>query len=161
MRSVSLLDDITARGAEIRERLHQLFHPHEYPQDTKTVLLRAYDDIALEHHEAIWLLTKSRLNGSAFALVRTVFDAMLRALWINAVATPEQIEQASRDEFRFPPMHQMRADIKQAYFSATPEDAELPEVVERFFHWFKPTETLLMQYFEQFNGRLQNAARNH
>jgi len=97
---VSLIDDIRNRGAKMRARLWELLVSHEYPTDTKSLLLAAYVDIALEHHAAIWLLTEHKLNGSAFALVRTVFDAMLRALWINAVATPDQIEQASRDEFR-------------------------------------------------------------
>jgi hypothetical protein len=60
---MSLLDEISTRGAEIRERLRQLFHRHEHPGETKTFLLMAYVDIALEHHEAIWLLTESRLNG--------------------------------------------------------------------------------------------------
>jgi len=82
-RNVSLLDDITAQGTEVRTHLRQLFRRHEYPPDTKTFLLRAYVDIAFEHHDAIWLLAKCRLNGSAFAMVRAVYDAMFRAFWIN------------------------------------------------------------------------------
>jgi Family of unknown function (DUF6988) len=128
---VSLIDDIRSRGATMRGRLWELLVSHEYPTDTKSLLLTAYVDIALEHHAAIWLLTEHKLNGSAFALVRTVFDAMLRALWINAVATPEQIEQASRDELNWQRI-QVRDDVQHAYFSAAPEDAERPEVVERF-----------------------------
>jgi hypothetical protein len=116
---VSLLDDITARGAEIRERLRQLFHRHEYPSDTRSLLLRAYVDIALEHHEAIWLLTKSKLNGSAFAMVRLVYDAMFRAFWINKVASEQQIDQAIRDELGFP-LETICAEIKRDYFSDRP-----------------------------------------
>ena len=122
---MSLLDEITARGAEIRERLRQLFHRYEYPQDTKTFLLRAYVDIALEHHDAIWLLAKCKLNGSAFAMVRPVFDTMLRALWINKVATEQQIEQAIQDELGFP-IEKICKEIKRDYFSDRPqEEAEL------------------------------------
>jgi hypothetical protein len=122
---VNLFDDITAQGAEVRERLRQLFHCHEYPQDTKTFLLRAYVDIALEHHDAIWLLAKCRLNGSAFAMVRPVFDTMFRAFWINKVATEQQIEQATRDELGFP-LEKILVEIKRDYFSdRPPEEAEL------------------------------------
>src|SRR5437870_11954956 len=71
-------------------------------------------DTALEHHQAIWLLAKSGLHGSAFAFVRLVYDAMLRALWLNKCAYVEQIEQASRDELQWR-MGQVRDDIKQAY----------------------------------------------
>ena len=121
------MTDISARGAQVRQRLRQLFQRHEYPRDTKSFMLRAYVDIALEHHEAIWLLTKSKMNGSAFAMVRLVFDPMFRALWINKVATEQQIEQASRDELCFP-MGKIRDDIKQGYFSdRTPDEAELSD----------------------------------
>jgi len=127
---VSLLHDITARGTQVRARLDELLLRNEYPRNTKTFVLVAYVDIALEHHKAIWLLTKSELNGSAFALVRLPWDALLRALWINKVATEQQIERASQDELHFPPMHELREDIKQAYFS----DAPL-EQAQRF-DWF-------------------------
>ena len=119
MRSVSLLDEITDRGAQIRERLRQLFQSHRYPPDTRSLLLQAYVDIALEHHEAIWLLTKSKLNGSAFAMVRLVYDAMFRAFWINKVASEQQIEQAIRDELGFP-IETICAEITRDYFSDRP-----------------------------------------
>ena len=122
---MSLLDDISTRGTEIRARLCELLQRHEYPRDTKSLLLMAYIDIALEHHEAIWLLAKAKLNGSAFAMVRLVFDTMFRALWINKVANEQQIEQASRDELDFP-MGKICDDIKQGYFSdRPPEEAQL------------------------------------
>ena len=122
---MSLLDDITAQGAEVRERLRQLFHRHEYPQDTRTYLLKAYVDIAIEHHDAIWLLAKCRLNGSAFAMVRLVYDAMLRAFWINKVASEQQIERAIDDKLGFP-LKKILVQIKRDYFSDRPqEEAEL------------------------------------
>ena len=83
---MSLRDQISVRGAQIRGRVRWLFLRKKYPHNTRTFLLRAYVDIALEHHEAIWLLTESRLNGSAFAMVRLVYDTMLRAFWEAAVA---------------------------------------------------------------------------
>ena len=121
---MSLLDDLTTRGDQVRGRLYEFVQRHEYGTDTKTVVLVAYVAIALEHHKAIWILSKLGLNGSAFALLRAVFEAYWRALWINRVATSEQIEQASRDELRFPKMQKMRDEIKQAYFG-TPDEKEL------------------------------------
>src|SRR5262249_53215767 len=110
---MSLLEDITTRGAKIRTRLRELLPRHKYAGNTKNQVLGAYVDIALEHHKAIWLLSESGLNGSALAMVRLVLDPYLRALWINKVATAEEIEKASRDEFRFPKMSEMRDDIKK------------------------------------------------
>jgi hypothetical protein len=99
--SVILLKDITERGAEIRTRLREFLARHKYTSDSKTVLVIGAVDQALEHHEAIWLLRARNLNGSALAMVRLVYDAMFRALWLRAVATEEQVEQASRDELNW------------------------------------------------------------
>jgi hypothetical protein len=145
---MSRLDDISTRGTEIRERLRQLLIGRQYPGDLKPRLLAAYVDVALEHHEAIWRLRESKLTGSALALVRSVFfDAMVRGWWINKVATTEQIEQASRDELKFPQMHQLLDEVKEAYFGAlTESDRELAELVDRFFYWFKPLWKVLSSY---------------
>lgn len=116
---MSQIDDLSNRGAEIRSRLRELLSRHEYPLDknldTKTTLLGAYVDIALEHHEAILLLIKAKLLGSAFALVRPLVETMLRALWINAVAKKSQIGKASQDKLKFPCMSQMLVEIDQTY----------------------------------------------
>ena len=147
---MSLLEDITTRGAEIRARLRDLLERHSYPGDTKNQLLAAYVDIALEHHKAIWLLSASELNGSALALVRPMFDAYLRALWINKVASAEEVEQASRDKLWFPKMSKMRDDIQQAYFPIPavkdPEAAEREKLAETFFQSLGETLTTLNSY---------------
>lgn len=112
---MSLLDDITAQGAEVRVRLRELQPNREYPSDHKTVWLLGAVEIALEHHEAIWLLVERRLTGSAFALVRPLVETVVRTHWINALATEQQIEQASEDIGVFPKMSEMRDAISQAY----------------------------------------------
>jgi hypothetical protein len=132
VKQVKLKDEIRIRGAHIRERLRQLVLRNKYPSDTKTTLLRAYVDIALEHHEAIWLLTERKLNGSAFALVRPVYDTTLRALWINKVATQQQMEKALQDELGFP-LEKICAEIKEGYFSGRPaEEVELFDTILQF-----------------------------
>src|SRR5262249_25961591 len=79
----------------------------------------------------IWRLRESKLNGSAMAMIRLVYDAMFRSLWLRAVASDEQVELASQDELnwlRIP----VRNDIKRAYFGGAAEDptkaAELNKV---------------------------------
>jgi hypothetical protein len=147
MQSVSPLDEITNRGAEIRTRLHQLLRRHEYTNDAKMLVLVAYVDIALEHHAAIWLLAKSELTGSSVALVRSVFETMLRALWVNAVATEEQAKQAWLDELEFPKGSKLRAEIQHAYFGERAvKDPELAETVENFFELLKGAWRILNSY---------------
>lgn len=111
---MSEIDALRKQGAEIRSRFRDLLSRHEYPLEPKTSLLAAYVDIALEHHEAISLLIKTKVFGSAFALVRPLVETMLRALWINGIAKENQIDKA-RDKSEFPPMSQMVAEIDQTY----------------------------------------------
>jgi hypothetical protein len=112
---MSLLDDTTVRGAEIRMRLRELVGGRrQYPGNIKNKVLAAYVDIALEHHKAIWLLTAAELNGSALALVRPIYETYLRALWISMVASADEIEKASRDELDWLRI-KVLDDIKRAY----------------------------------------------
>jgi hypothetical protein len=151
---MSLLDDITAQGAEFRERLRQLFHRHQYPQDTKTFLLKAYVDIAIEYHDAIWLLARCRLNGSAFAMVRLVYDAMFRAFWINKVVTDEQIERAIDDKLGIR-LDKILPEIKLGYFSDRPADEA--ELFDSFLQRLKEGWDPMCSYTH--SGALQLARR--
>jgi hypothetical protein len=134
-RGLSLLDDITARGREVRTHLRELLYRHKYSGDIKARVLAGYVAIALEHHQAIWQLTDQNLRGAAMAVVRTVVDAFLRALWINAYGTEQQCEQAWLDKFRFPKMHEMLKQIKEAYFGHVDaeKDPEFAVTVKKFF----------------------------
>jgi len=152
---MSLLEDITTRGAEIRTRLREFLAFPTYTTDTRTVLVIGAAEQALEHHKAVWLLKASTLNGSALAMIRLVWDAMFRALWINAVATDEQVEQASRDELdwrRIP----VRKDIKGVYFG-TPEDPKKAAELDKVFGEFKELWKILSSYTH--SGALQLARR--
>jgi hypothetical protein len=143
---VSLLDDVTARGAELRTRVHELFARHEYRDTIKNRVLAGYVAIALEQHKGIWLLKDNELRGSALALVRTVMDPWLRALWINAIATEQQIEEAWLDKLRFPKPHEMRADIQQAYFGHADQDAEFAAIVKKFFKVLRKAWSITSSY---------------
>jgi hypothetical protein len=139
---MSLPDEIAVRGAEIGTRLRELLERHEYLGDTtKMVMVIGYVDLAFEHHNAIWLLMERKLTGSALALVRPVIDAWLRGLWINAIATDEEVELASRDKLRFPPMRQMYEDIKPVY---SPSDAS--EEVNELFQYIERLWKILSSY---------------
>jgi hypothetical protein len=49
-------------------------------------------DLALEHHVGIVHLVSGRINGPAFALIRTEFEAFVRAVWLQLCATPQELE---------------------------------------------------------------------
>jgi hypothetical protein len=74
---------------------------YTYPDDTKTVMVIGYLSIMIEHHRAMLLLIRSARVGSALALARSIVEGMYRGLWINACATPEQLEGFDADD-KFP-----------------------------------------------------------
>jgi len=131
----TLVEDITKRGAEFRKRMHELLERHAYPDDPKAVMMVAYVAYALHFHQAIWLLKDAGLYAAAFALVRPVYDAWLRALWINAVAKPDEVEKARHDKLQFPKIDKMLAEVRSAYFGHASADPEFAEAVDKFFYW--------------------------
>jgi uncharacterized protein DUF6988 len=144
--SSSLIDDLTQRGDELRAQVRQMLKRHQYSTTTKSVMLLAYVDLALEHHAAIWLLRERELFGSAFALVRPLYDIMFRALWIGAKATDEQVEQASRDELNWQRIR-LFDEIKEAYFGQQAlRDAQLAQAADKFFQDMRNLMKVLHSY---------------
>ena len=45
----------------------------------------------IEHHDSILVLIRSKLTGSAFALVRSVVEILVRGAWFTCCATKEQV----------------------------------------------------------------------
>ena len=88
----------------------------EYADDRRTMLLVGYTDLTFEHHQAIRQLVRAKLYGSAFALVRVLYDAFFRAHWMLKCASDEQVEEiATSDDFKFPKIRPMVQAIDEAY----------------------------------------------
>ena len=49
-------------------------------------------DAVLEHHRAVIFLVETRHFGSAFALLRLMYDGCIIGLWATYVATPDLLE---------------------------------------------------------------------
>lgn len=107
----SLLEKTT----RFKRSLGALVTAHEYPTDPKRQLLLAYHSIMSEHHEAICLLIKNGLDGSAFALVRSFYEPFYRAHWIVGCASPKQIDELLHGKDIFPKMHEMVEQIDSAF----------------------------------------------
>ena len=97
------IEDVTNKGITIRVEIKSMDCKHEYSSGSKNYLLCAYIDIMYEHHESVYLLIGKKLYGAAFALERSLFETLFRALWVNACASEEQIKQICTDDgFEFP-----------------------------------------------------------
>ena len=103
---------------EIRKRIREMLGRIKFPGKEKIILLAAYTDIALEHNKAICLLIKKEVSGSAFALVRPLFETFIRAYWVCACATDSEIiEICNKDKDKFPIMNEMVKSCDQEYSS--------------------------------------------
>ena len=69
----------------------------EYLDDRRVTIALAYCNLSLDHHTAIILLFRNKLYGSGLALVRSVFEAMLRAHWVVGCATPEEVDEVAEN----------------------------------------------------------------
>jgi hypothetical protein len=69
-------------------------------------------DITLEHFDAIVLLIDHGLTGSAFSLIRPMFESYVRGIWLLNCANDTQLGQFADETFN-PKPEQMIAEIEQ------------------------------------------------
>jgi uncharacterized protein DUF6988 len=90
---------------------------HDYPDNSRTVIVIGLLATMIEHHRAMLLLIRNRRVGSAFALARSIVESMYRGMWINACATDQQIQAFEADD-KFPVnMPDMAKAIDETYRS--------------------------------------------
>jgi len=89
--------------------------PQEFKTDTdeKTIIV-AFFSLMVEHHGAILTLLKAgRFDGSAFALVRPLVDAVYRAFWVHFCAKPEHLEAIRKGEGPYPGLPNMADEVEK------------------------------------------------
>lgn len=69
------------------------------PTDDRVQLASPCFHMAIEHSQAIVVLVHERLHGSALALVRPLFEAFIRGLWLMHAAPLEALESVRKDDF--------------------------------------------------------------
>lgn len=65
----------------------------EVSSDDRSRIAASCLDIATEHQEAIILLIANQLYGSAFALIRLLFEAYIHGLWLKYCASDKEINK--------------------------------------------------------------------
>jgi len=69
----------------------------ELSTDLRIFLSAGCFDVALEHQNAIVVLCEKQLFGSAFALIRVIFEACVRGVWLHQCATEQEITKYKND----------------------------------------------------------------
>ena len=74
----------------------------QLPNSKRLQLASACWHVTIEHSMAIVELVHATLHGSALALIRVMYEAYVRGMWLMYAATDEDIDRAGRDKFKFP-----------------------------------------------------------
>lgn len=91
--------------------LNHIAHRIELINNERNRTAAASFGIAADHHHAIFLLLKNTFYSSSFALLRCLFEAYFRGLWLRHCATDIEIDQHFKG--REPPkLIKMIADIE-------------------------------------------------
>jgi hypothetical protein len=84
--------ELIIKSEELIQWLDQHIDGIEISSEERTRLAAGCLDTALEHHQAILLLVSRSLFGSAFALVRLLFEAYIRGIWLHRCASDSELE---------------------------------------------------------------------
>jgi hypothetical protein len=68
----------------------------------------------IEHHDSILVLIRAKLTGSAFALVRSVVEILVRGAWFTCCATKEQVTKFIQQDTIDPTFGQMSDAIDKS-----------------------------------------------
>ena len=89
--------DLVRKAFELHEWINVRLEGLDIPRERRVLLGVLCHDTVIEHHVGVARLVQSNIYGTAFALVRVIFDAFVRGVWINRCATKDQIESYVAD----------------------------------------------------------------
>ena len=94
------VQELINKSEELIQWLDQQIDGLEISSEERTRLAAGCLDMALEHQKAIVLLVANKFYGSAFSLVRLIFEAYVRGVWLQICATDAEIEAYKNDKLK-------------------------------------------------------------
>jgi len=85
-----------------------------YSGDDWSIVVAGMIHQGIEHHDSILLLIRSKLTGSAFALVRSVVEILVRGVWFTCCATQAQVTKFIQNDQIDPTFGEMSDAIDQS-----------------------------------------------
>jgi len=95
--SAAVEKELKSSEAVILE-VKKILNSNKYTDEEYSTVVAGFIDQVIEHLEAIILLTRSNINGSAFALVRSGAEGLVRGVWFTACATQPQVLKFRNDD---------------------------------------------------------------
>jgi hypothetical protein len=94
------VEDAIKRANEFGDRIQDLVVARkECPTTDRNTLLMAYWSMVFEFHRAILCLIHNKFYGAAFALVRPILEAVIRA-HVTIMGSDEDVQKLRNDEYR-------------------------------------------------------------
>jgi hypothetical protein len=98
MQNLSDREILIVKGFELYDWLTPRLDGLEIKKGKRVLLAIGCLDQAIEHHAAICCLLKNKINGSAFALVRLIFESFVRGVWLKNCASEIQLSEFQNDK---------------------------------------------------------------
>ena len=98
-----MTQELVSRAFELHDWIAERLDGLELPGGTRSSLSISSHDLVIEHHLGIVVLARDQIYGSAFALVRSLFETFVRGVWLRHCATDSEIQnyQSDRLSLRF------------------------------------------------------------
>ena len=93
MNQISKKDQLVLQGFDLHHWLSHRLDNLEISTNKRARLSVGCYDQVFEHHFAICTLLRSKAYGSAFALVRSVFEGFVRGVWLKKCASDVELEK--------------------------------------------------------------------
>ena len=123
-------------------------HNRRAPDGLRGSIVAGSLDAVREHHSAVNLLIDRGLYGSAFALLRSMFDGCIVGLWATYIATNELLERFEVGRFTLEPQRVIK-QLKSC------DDGDYTDTLQRIYEQaWKPLSSYV------HGGHLQVSRRN-
>ena len=95
--------DVLYRSQLFSQEIYKVVCGRNAPSSLQGSIAGGSFDAVLEHHRSIILLAERRLFGSAFALLRPMFDGCINGLWATHLATDSELKQFEENRLTIKP----------------------------------------------------------
>jgi len=85
------MQDLIAKSESLIQWLDRTLNGIKIKADVRSKLAAGCLDTALEHQKAIVLLVAKQLYGSAYALIRVLYESYIRGIWLHRCASDEEV----------------------------------------------------------------------
>lgn len=94
------MTNLIEKSKTISASIDDAIHGVKITSDIRSMVAGGCFDVVFEHQKSIVLLIEAHLLGSAFALVRGIYESYVRGLWMLHAATEAEISKFLDDKLK-------------------------------------------------------------